>query len=134
MKRREDAAQAYVNGRVEPLRQLATESQHATFFGLPEGAFAKEPTTCLLAYEHAWPPPTPKSVSIRSGVSSFEILQMGVSGDVGFWAGFQHAKARMHGSSKIIPMTLRVTEVFRREGREWRLVHRHADALAAEAK
>ncbi|WP_409527241.1 nuclear transport factor 2 family protein [Rhizobium sp. P28RR-XV] len=35
----------------------------------------------------------------------------------------------MAGQDGEIPMSLRVTEVFRREEGEWKLVHRHADML-----
>jgi hypothetical protein len=41
---------------------------------------------------------------------------------------------RMQGRAEAIPMDLRVTEVFRREEGEPKLVHRHADPLTAEAK
>jgi ketosteroid isomerase-like protein len=67
-----------------------------------------------------------------SGNTSFEILQMAASDDIAYWVGFQQAMARLDGSTGKIPFTLRVTEVFRREGEEWKLVHRHADSLASE--
>jgi len=40
----------------------------------------------------------------------------------------------MRGRTDGVPFNLRVTEVFRREGDDWKLVHRHADPLIAEAK
>ncbi|MES1245799.1 MAG: TIGR03067 domain-containing protein [Acidobacteriota bacterium] len=64
----------------------------------------------------------------------FEILHMAADGGVGYWVGFQHTSARLRGQAEPIPMKLRVTEVFRREAGEWKLVHRHADMLAAPAK
>lgn len=50
---------------------------------------------------------------------------MAADGDLAFWTGIQRAKVEIGG--RLLTMDLRVTELFRREVGEWKLVHCHAD-------
>jgi ketosteroid isomerase-like protein len=127
MKQRKAAAQAYVSGDAGPLNELAAKTSDATFFG-PRGGHthgAREVAERYVRDAKAFAP---------GSETDFEILHMGASQGIGYWVGHQPAKARMQGKAEPIPMNLRITEIFRREGDAWKLVHRHADMLATEQK
>jgi ketosteroid isomerase-like protein len=127
MKRRENAARAYVNGDAEPVGRLSTHISPATFFH-PNGDYEQGAQQVLSRYER-------DAEHFESGGdSSFEILQMAASDGIAYWVGFQRATARLKGKLEAVPMSLRVTEVFRREGEEWKLIHRHADLLKSESE
>jgi len=60
-----------------------------------------------------------------------EIVAAGVSGDLAYTVGFEHTAVSVDGVP-VEPYTLRVTHVYRREGGEWKIVHRHGDAPPAD--
>ncbi len=56
----------------------------------------------------------------------YEVLAAGVSGDLGYVVAIEHSVAARHGNPPT-GYALRVTTLFRREGGEWKVVHRHGD-------
>jgi len=58
---------------------------------------------------------------------AFELLSYDVVGDMAYTAGFEHTSASVDGRPRTY--TLRVTQVYRREGGGWRVVHRHGDTV-----
>jgi ketosteroid isomerase-like protein len=64
----------------------------------------------------------------RGGEADLELVETYASGDLAVLVAIE----RQHGEVGGLPdqdWSLRVTLVFRREGSQWRLVHRHADPL-----
>ncbi len=125
MKQREEVARAFVNGDPEPLSRIIARTSNATFFG-PGGGYRDGADEVSATYR------LDASLFQSGGDSHFEVLQMDASDSVAYWVGIQRATARMQGKEEAVPMSLRVTEVFRREGSAWKLVHRHADMLVSE--
>jgi ketosteroid isomerase-like protein len=57
-------------------------------------------------------------------------MRRAADNELAYCVGIQRFVVRMDGKESGVPMDLRVTEIFRREGGEWKLVHRRADKLA----
>lgn len=62
--------------------------------------------------------------------SSYEVVLVaaGASGDLGYTVAYERTTASVRGGPAE-SYTLRVTHVYRRQEGEWRMVHRHADAV-----
>src|SRR4051812_42676937 len=119
MQRRRQVAAAFVNGDPTPLRDISTQTDPATIFG-PQGGAEQGATHVLEVNETS-------SHQFHGGTTEIEVLHCGASGDLGYWTGFQPASVHLGGKADPVQMRLRVTEVFRREGGRWKLIHRHAD-------
>ena len=72
---------------------------------------------------HASPDTTSQYELLTAG-SSYELLAAGSGGDLGYAVSLD----RMREGAGV----LRVTHLFRREDGAWRIIHRHADPIAAK--
>ncbi len=52
-------------------------------------------------------------------------LEVSVLGDAAYTTGTEHVQATLGGKS--LSLDIRATNVFRREGSEWKIVHHHTD-------
>lgn len=58
----------------------------------------------------------------------YDVIASGASGDLAYIVGIEHTTASVGGADPL-PYALRVTTIFRRENGEWKIIHRHGDAL-----
>ena len=119
---RRQVAQAYVTGDAGPLGEIAAQANPVTFFppsgGREQGAGHVTAVNARGA----------KSMA-AGGEATLEILHSQASGDLAYWTGLQHATVQFAGKDQPVEMHLRVTEIFRREDGDWKMIHRHADFL-----
>jgi ketosteroid isomerase-like protein len=58
---------------------------------------------------------------------AFELQAYDLVGDMAYTVGLEHTSASIDGQPR--SYTLRATQVYRREGGEWKVAHRHADTV-----
>ena len=59
---------------------------------------------------------------------AFELQAYDVVGDMAYTAGLEHTTASINGEPR--SYTLRATQVYRREGGEWKVAHRQGDTVS----
>jgi ketosteroid isomerase-like protein len=57
-----------------------------------------------------------------------DIIAADVNGNMAYTVGYEHTRASVNGEPR--QYSLRVRQVYRREGGEWKVAHRHADTLS----
>ena len=115
-----EATSAYIRGDIQTYLTLIKHGDDYTLMG-PYGGEPRRGFDVEQALES-----TPKM--FRGGEADLELVESYASGDIAVLVVIE----RQHGEVGGLPdqdWSLRVTWVFRREGPEWRLVHRHADPL-----
>ena len=115
-----EATAAYIRGDIHRYLALIKHADDYTLMP-PYGGEPKRGFDAKAALENA-----PKM--FRGGEADQELVASYASGDMAVLVAVE----RQHGEVGGMPgqdWSLRVTWVFRREGPEWRLVHRHADPL-----
>ncbi len=69
------------------------------------------------------------AANFADGSMRFEDLSRYSTAELGYVVYLEHAEVRLAGSDEMVPSTLRVTMIFRREGDTWKVAHRHADPI-----
>src|SRR5688572_18377048 len=124
--RQEEAERAFVRGDAGPRMELWSRHDPVTLFGAIGMSEAGWETLSRIF----------PSVAARfSNVSDyrFEVEVVEVRGDMAYTLGFERFNGSIQ-SRPVEPVTVRVTHIYRREGGEWKIVHRHGDNPGADAR
>ena len=115
-----EAERAMHNGDLAPRRALWSGNEPVSVLGAWRSAIGQQELDALFD----------GLGETFSDCTSFalELQSCCVVGDMAYTAGLEHTSASVDGEPRTY--TLRATQVYRREGGEWRVVHRHADTVS----
>jgi ketosteroid isomerase-like protein len=112
---------AFLNGDPTPVTELFSRRDDVTLanpLGPPRLGWAEVEK----AIEEA-------AANFRGGNKSFEEVSRYSTPDLGYVVQLERSDAQLVGSEDTVPISLRVTMIFRREGDTWKVAHRHADPI-----
>ena len=119
----EDGIRRFVNGDAQLWKHHASQRDDVTIMG-GWGAYEKGWKEVAARYDWA-------AARFRNSgaVPTFDYLASGSSGNLAYTVTIERSEVHVVGQDTPASMPLRVTHIFRREHDEWKLIHRHADAL-----
>jgi ketosteroid isomerase-like protein len=114
-----DAEVALHNGDATPRQAIWSREEPVTVLGAWKSAVGQEQVRELFQ----------QLAGTFSDCTSYayEVVAAEVIGDMAYTTGYEHTQASVNGEPRTY--TLRATQVYRREGGEWRVAHRHADTV-----
>jgi ketosteroid isomerase-like protein len=114
-----DAELAAHTGDAEPRRALWSLNEPVSILGAARNAYGQQEIDEVITW----------LAERFSDCTSykFELQAFDVAGDMAYTAGFEHTSASFDGQPRTY--TLRATQIYRREEGEWRVAHRHGDAV-----
>ena len=114
-----EAEAALHNGDAGPRRAIWSSSEPVSVLGAWRNAYGQREVEELF---------TSLAASFSDCTSyRFELQVFDVVGDIAYTAGLEHTSASVDGQPR--SYTLRATQVYRREGGEWKVAHRHGDTV-----
>jgi ketosteroid isomerase-like protein len=119
----EEGTRRFISGDAGLWEQNASHSEDAT---LMEAWGAYEKGWKQLAPRYGW---AVARFQKKAATLQTEYLASGVSGDLAYTVTIERSTTVLVGQDAPRSMTLRVSNVFRREEGAWKLVHRHTDPL-----
>jgi ketosteroid isomerase-like protein len=111
------------NGDATARRAIWSREEPVTVFGAWKSAIGRDEVDELFS--------TLERTFSRCTSYGFELVAADVIGDMAYTVGYEHTQAIVNGEPRAY--TLRATQIYRREGREWRVVHRHGDVPPDDA-
>ena len=116
------AVDAFAKGDDKPLAAIWSRADDVTL-GNPFGPFVQGFPQVAKTMEAA-------AAHYKDGeASEFEQIAKHVSEDVAYLVEVERFNTKIGGREDLTPVSLRCTSIFRMEGGNWRLVHRHADPI-----
>jgi len=114
-----DAELALHNGDADQRRAIWSRNEPVSILGAMRNAYGQHEVEAIFVYLE-------KTFSDCTSYS-FDLQAYDVVGDMAYTAGLEHTEVSVNGQPG--SYTLRATQVYRREGGEWKVAHRHADAV-----
>jgi ketosteroid isomerase-like protein len=103
-------------------RELFSDSDDVTL-GNPFGPYVRGPKKIEETVAAA-------ALYFRDGeVTGVELIEKYVSDDLACVVEVERGRVKVGGGEELVNVALRVTSLFRLEGGNWKLVHRHADPI-----
>jgi ketosteroid isomerase-like protein len=118
------ALDAFVTGDPEPQKKMWSRRDDATLAN-PLGPPARGWNQVEEALERAASQLRDGEPVGRDSISEY------VTADLAYSVEIERSRMKVGEADEIVPVSLRVTTIFRREDDEWKVAHRHADPITA---